>query len=180
MFIILAVAICTSAQQIGVQKGVLIERPRGIAIPLIQPTGLKANLPELRQKNADFYQFISSGNIGLFQPARNESTVRKFTIDNILFHRDDRINFVPNTPRTVIERVTIKPATQYSLRRPQSFNTFQSQSLIESPKPTFNQLGSETGWQKFFPNTPLESGTSYQQQVQTSGTEDHRLPQFYK
>lgn len=118
----------------------LIERPQGIATPFAQPTGLKANVAELQQKNADFYRSILPENAGLFQPAKNESTTSKLTLDNILFHRDDQVNHVPNIGRTAMESTTTKPAVQYSFRQPQNSAAIQRQNQIEAREKLSQQL----------------------------------------
>lgn len=130
-FIILAVALCTNAQQIEIQQPVLIEHPQGIAMPFIQLTGLKANFPELRKKNFDFNQLISTYNLELFYPPRNESITRKLTLDNILFHKDDQIDYAPNTPKNAIVTSTMKPPVQYSFKERQNLL-----NRIESRKKT--------------------------------------------
>lgn len=109
------------------QRGVLIEHPKGVAMPFLQPTGLKANLPQVQKQNMEFVRLIQNRVIDLFHPPMNESATRKYTIDNILFQRDDRINFVPNTPKPRSEPTTTQSSIEYSFLKPQSYDNQQQQ-----------------------------------------------------
>lgn len=113
-------------------------------MPFIQPTGLKANAPELQQKNAVFYQSILPDNAGLFQSAKNESAMTKLTLDNILFHGDDQIVHVPNIGRTATESTTAKAAVQQSFRQPQNSAALQRQNEIEARERLNHQYAGES------------------------------------
>lgn len=173
MILILALVISTNSQQIGIQRGVLIEHPQGLAMPFLQPTGLKANFNEVQRKNAEFIRLTKTGKIGLFHPPANESYIRKFSLDNILFQRDDRIHFVPNTPSPLLS-TTPKPPIGYSFLRQQTYHRQNNQELVVSPttRSTYQSIRNAA------PNLSYHIHKS--PEIYQTSSQSYRSPYIYK
>lgn len=146
-------------------------------MPFLQATGLKSDYPEVQLNNVAFFQSISSQKVVLFQPPKNESRIRKYTLDNILFHRDDRIHFVANTQKNSYV-ATIKPAAEYSFPQQQNYHrhsiTSQGESLAAFPNLARNAVS--PGLKPQSPNFVIRPQAVYKQSGYQYGVPN---PPFY-